>query len=133
MKTRELLNDEKTRQIKCEEGEEKIFENLLKFGSICLDMLNVKTKFFEAKPSDEGVIQKMTYYANTGIDALEKATPLEVPAKRKVQAYFVLAQLYRTFFTPSIDDQMKHNKKAIDTFTVVIVYIRMIWMNHIYH
>ena len=83
-------------------------------------MLNVKTKFFEAEPSNNFIVQKMTYYARIGIDTLKKATFKEVPASKKVHAYFVLAQLYRNFFSPSIDEQMEHTKNAIEAYATVI-------------
>jgi hypothetical protein len=62
----------------------------------------------------------MTYYAKTGIDDLEKATLVEVSMAKKVHAYFVLAQLYRNFFSPSIDEQLHHTQKAIDAYAKVI-------------
>ena len=62
----------------------------------------------------------MTYYARIGIDTLQKATSMEVPNSKKVHAYFVLAQLYRNFFSPSIDEQMEHTKNAIEAFAKVI-------------
>ena len=83
-------------------------------------MLNVKTKFFEAEPSNNFIVQKMTYYARIGIDTLQKAISKEVPASKKVHAYFVLAQLYRNFFSPSIDEQMEHTKNAIEAYATVI-------------
>ena len=104
----------------CKGNDEKHFEKLLTLGSVCLSMLNVKTKFFEADPSNNHIVQKMTYYARTGIDTLQKATSLEVPISKKVHAYFVLAQLYRNFFSPSIDEQMEYTKNAIEAYTTVI-------------
>ena len=80
----------------------------------------IETVLFAANPSDNHAVQKMTYYAKTGIDALEKATFVDVAMPKKVHAYFVLAQLYRNFFSPSIDEQLHHTQKAIDAYAKVI-------------
>ena len=62
----------------------------------------------------------MAYYAKTGIEYLEKATIMDVPLPKLANANFVLAQLYRNFFSPSIDEQMYHTQKSIEAYAKVI-------------
>lgn len=86
-------------------------------ATTCLDMLDSLNKIFEDQPKNNKIVQKMTFYAKTGIDGIEKA----------IQKYpdndyyhFLLAQLYSKFFTPSVPDQMNHTQKAIDAYQKVL-------------
>ena len=99
------------------------FENYYSLGSICLDMLSVKTQVFETDPSNAMVLQKMAFYANTGISALEKSLKFKnLNDSKKTEAYFKKAELYRKFFTPNVDDQMKYSQKAVEDFEMVIKF-----------
>ena len=84
-------------------------------------MLSVKTKVFENNPTNGKLVQKMAYYSRQGINAMDDALKVEgISNCQKTQAFFIKAELYRKFFTPSSEDQMRNSEKAIEAFEMVV-------------
>lgn len=85
-------------------------------GKICLEMLAAKNRLFEDDPSNVKIVQKMTFYAKNGIEAMKKAIELSQNGAN----FWTLAQLYSKFFSPSVNLQMEHTNKAIENYAKVI-------------
>ena len=106
-------------------GTNTVIKNLMNLGSVCLEMLEVKTKIFERTggAADSKLLQKMDFYSSKGIDSFStvlKTEPhqegqleeVEVTKEVIVEALFGKAQLYNKSFSPDQTEQQEFALKV---------------------
>ena len=98
-------------------------KNLMNLGSVCLEMLEVKTKLFERAggAADSKLLQKMDYYSTKGIDSFstvlksESGVPTEDINTKEIiiKALYGKAQLYNKSFSPDQSEQQEFALKVL--------------------